>query len=387
MLGRDLGAELRAIARLGGTKRRTSTRGEHETEDKSRSDRAGGTDRGRTNETAHGVELASHRETDKETKLNLRAHVVVNRRARHLIEPGALLTEQCRVRAAVRVVETRSLGELDEAARAIATTAPHAAVVFAGGDGSYMAGVTALHRAFGTTSLPPIAFAPGGTVSTIAKNWGMRGDPVRYSRRLLDAIADGSARSTRRATLRVRASSRERDTEPTTRVGFIVGAGLVARFFEIYDARGAGGSITAARIVARIFAGSFVGSSFARSVLDPSPCRIEVDGAPAPFDHVSLLCASVVRDLGLGLRLLYRAGEEIDRFHAVATPLEARKLGPQMPRVLAGRSLVGERIDALVRTLTLRFPERRGAYVLDGELFRADEIEVTAGPPLDVLTP
>lgn len=309
----------------------------------------------------------------------------MNRQARHLIESGTLLTEQRRTRAAVRVFETTSLDELDMAAREIASSDPEAAVVLAGGDGSYMAGVTALVRAFGAEKLPRVAFAPGGTVRTVARNWGMRGDPVVYSKRLLDAIIRGSARVTRRPTLCIRATSRAH--EQTMQVGFIAGAGLVAKFFELYEARGATGNATAARIVARVFAGSFVGSRFARSVLDPSPCEIEVDGTPAPFDRVSLLCASVVRDLGLGMRLLYRAGEELNRFHAVATPLEARLLGPQMPLVLAGRPLVGPRVDALMQKLSLRFPEGRGAYVLDGDLFRADAIEITAGPTLDVLTP
>lgn len=280
--------------------------------------------------------------------------------------------------------ETRSLDELDAAARKIAAGHPGAAVVLAGGDGSYMAGVTALVRAFGDRRLPPIALAPGGTVRTVARNWGMSGNPVRCMRRLLDAIDSSTARSTRRPTLRVRAMSRGRDVEE--RIGFIVGAGLVSNFFELYESRGANGTAAAARIVARVFAGSFVGSSFARAVLDPSPCVIEADGVVAPFDRVSLFCASVVRDLGLGMRLLYRAGEEHDRFHAVATPLGARLLGPQMPLVLAGRPLLGPRVDAIVRTIRLRFAGR-GAYVLDGDLFHADEIEVTAGPTIDVLTP
>ncbi len=284
----------------------------------------------------------------------------------------------------MRVFETRTTDELDAAARAIAEGDPGVPVVLAGGDGAYMAGVTALARAFGDRALPPIALAPGGTVRTVARNWGMSGDPVRSMRRLLDAIETGAARSTRRPTLRVRATTR--GEERSERIGFIVGAGLVSNFFEVYEARGANGTAAAARIVARVFAGSFVGSKFARAVLDPSPCEIEADGVIAPFDRVSLFCASVVRDLGLGMRLLYRAGEEHDRFHAVATPLGARLLGPQMPLVLAGRPLVGPRLDALVRTLRLRFAGR-GAYVLDGDLFRTDELEVTAGPTIDVLTP
>jgi hypothetical protein len=116
-----------------------------------------------------------------------------------------------------------------------------------------------------------------------------------------------------------------------------------------------------------------------------------VDGARAPFERASLVCASVVRDLGLGMRLLHRAAEETTRFHVVATPLEPSRLGPQLPLVLAGRPLLGSRnVDALATTLELRFgaagAEAEGAYVLDGELLRATFLRVTAGPVLRTLS-
>ncbi len=326
----------------------------------------------------------------------MRAHVVVNRRARLLRDGGPLLDELCRARPGIEVHETGSLEELDALVRALMAGAKgrREAFVFAGGDGSYMAGVSALARAAARSTdedrqseggasqeepLPPVAFAPGGTVCTVARNWGMSGNRVRWLARLLDAIADDSVRVTRRPSLRVR------DGRGGDRVGFIFGGGLVARFFELYDARGAGGNVAAARIVARVFAGSFVRSPFARRVLEPSACAITIDGAPAPFDRVSLLCASVVRDLGLKMRLTYRAGEELERFHTVATPLGPRALGPQMPLVLAGRPLVGAHIDDLVAHLGLSFPRGTGAYVLDGDLLRADAITVNAGPVLKVL--
>ena len=317
----------------------------------------------------------------------MRAHVVVNRRARRLRDRGPLLDELYRSRAGVEIHETSTLAELDAVAQTLLARARDGArqqrlreaIVFAGGDGSYMAGISALARAAGDQPLPAVAFAPGGTVGTVARNWGMKGDPVRCLARLLDAIADGSIRCTPRPSLRVR------DDRGGERVGFIFGAGLVARFFELYDARGAGGNVAAARIVARIFAGSFIGARFARRVLDPSACTLVLDGSAAPFDRVSLLCASVVRNLGLGLRLTYRAGERLDRFHTIATPLGPRALGPQMPLVLAGRPLLGPRVDELVARLELRFPADRGAYVLDGDLFCADTVTVTAGPVLEVL--
>lgn len=273
----------------------------------------------------------------------------------------------------MRVVETTDPAELD----AIVRERPEI-VVFAGGDGSYMAGATAFARA--GKELPAIALAPGGTVSTVARNWGLRGDRVAFAERLLDAVARGTAHETRRPTLRVKDGSAER-------VGFIFGAGLVARFFEVYADAGAPGYAGAARIVARIFAGSFAGGELARRVLDPQPCALAIDGAPAPFDRVSLVAASVVRDLGLHMHLLYRAAEREDRFHVVATPLGPRELGPQMPRVLAGRPLAGARVDELAASVTLRFPEGTGAYVLDGELLRSDALEVSAGPVLRVLSP
>ncbi len=304
----------------------------------------------------------------------MRAHVIVNRQARRLAR-GPLLGELGRHRSDVEVVETSSLADLDVVAASIAARGGDDAVVLAGGDGSYMAGVTALARAFGDRPLPPIALAPGGTVGTVARNWGMRGDPVRWSARLLDRITSGTFETSLRPTLRV-----------GERVGFIFGAGLVARFFELYEARGATGNVAAARLVARIFGGSFVGGALARHVLEPVPCSVVVNGETAPFDRVSLLCASVVPDLGLHMRLTYRAGEERDRFHVVATPLGPRALGPQMPLVLAGRPLVGRRVDELARELELRFPPGSGAYVLDGDLFRADAITVRVGPLLRLLT-
>lgn len=284
------------------------------------------------------------------------------------------------------VVETERQEDLDRAAVAAAERGDEI-VLLAGGDGSYMAGVTALASAFGESELPRIGLLPGGTVCTVARNWGYRGGAlpggaVRHARRLLGAVASGASTSTRRPSLRVTERSH---AASRTRLGFIVGGGLVARFFEIYDDRGSRGFADAAVIVARVFAGSFRGGALAERVLAPVPCTVEVDGTVAPFDRVSLVCASVVRDLGLGMKLLHRAGEREERFHVVATPLGPARLGPQMPRVLAGKPLLGARVDTLAATATLRFASADGAYVLDGELLRTHELRIEPGPVLGIV--
>ena len=106
--------------------------------------------------------------------------------------------------------------------------------------------------------------------------------------------------------------------------------------------------------------------------------------APRGF---SLIAASVVRDLGLHMRLLYRAASRSDRFHLVASSLSARDLGPQLPRVLAGRRLAGDgHVDALVREAELTFTEPPGRYILDGDVFQAERVTVSPGPVLDYLS-
>lgn len=312
----------------------------------------------------------------------MRVIVVVNRCARHLQQRGPLLHAfSARTDDGVRVVETRSLDELDRAADAIAKDVPDA-VVLAGGDGSYTAGVTALARSLGETTLArlPIALAPGGTASTVPRDWDWRsGDATLRARAVMRALDD--LRTTSRPTLRVR-DTEDRTQHAPSRIGFIFGAGLVARFFEVYERAGANGERGAAKIVARIFAGSFVGGRTAEHVLTPQACTITVDGVPAPFDRASLVAASVIKDLGLHMRLLHRAAERDDRFHFVATPAPPRKLAPQMFRVLSARALRDPKIDTLAAHVALRFPEGTGAYVLDGELLRSDVVEVEPGPVL-----
>jgi diacylglycerol kinase (ATP) len=310
--------------------------------------------------------------------------VIVNRRARRLRDASSPLLraiEAAAREAGARVHETFDPAELDPLAREIVAAAPRA-VVLAGGDGAYTAGVSALVRAGGP--MPPVAFAPGGTVSTTARNWGMRGALAPYARRLIAAVAAGRAKSDDRPSLRVT------DDQGGDRVGFIWGAGLVARFFDAYYASPQTGYAGAARIVARIFVGSplafFGGGALARRVLTPVPCEITVDGVVQPARGFSLMASSVVRDLGLHMQVLYRAAEDPERVHFVASPLGAPLLGPQMPLVLLGKRLRGEgHVDALAREVRVRF-ETRDAYVLDGDVHAAGEVTVQPGPRLALLT-
>jgi len=306
----------------------------------------------------------------------MRIDLVVNRTARAHARDSSLLDRMVRVAdGRCTIHATQSLEELADAADEI-VRADSRLVILSGGDGTLMAGVTALADRL-DDALPPVAPLSSGTAGTVARNWGVAGDPAAQ----LGALLDGPRRHRERPSLAVT------DDDETRRVGFIFGTGLVASFFRIYEARGAPGYAGAARLVTRIFLESFVGGPMARRVLDPLACRIEVDGRALSPEAWSLVCAAVVRNLGINMNLTYRAAEDPARPHLVASALPPQQLGPRAPRVIAGRSIGGpDLVDDLVGELRVVFPER-GPYVLDGELLEARRVTVTAGPQLTIVTP
>jgi diacylglycerol kinase family enzyme len=293
----------------------------------------------------------------------------------------ALLGAAAADRAHARIHQTSSLQALDCVADEIAMRGTDA-VVLAGGDGSHMAGVTALSRAF-NHALPPVALAPCGTVGTVARNFGTRGTARTWNETLVRAACTGAFRIIHKPTLRIC------DDHGGKRVGFIFGAGLVARFFDHYYSSSGQGLGAAANIVSRVFVGSFLGWPLAQRILTPTGCSISVDDSPPQGPAWTLVIASVVRDVGLHLLVTYRAGEKEGQFHVVASGLPARSLGPQLLRVLAGRPLEGEpQVDGLARSLRVRFDAEDGAaYVLDGDVFRAREARLESGPRLPLIVP
>jgi diacylglycerol kinase family enzyme len=329
----------------------------------------------------NGTERNKKVTTTSEGSATARVDVVVNCNAGRLHDGSELrsvLASEAR-RGGAHLHETRSLDELGSVARQIAARGTQA-VVLAGGDGAHMAGLTAFARAFDGVP-PPTALVPGGTVCTIARNFGMRGSKRAWAQRLVRAACADDARVECRPTLRTH------DDGENDCIGFIFGTGLVGRFFEAYYASGAHGLGGAARLAARVFAGSLVSSPLARTLLAPISCTVSVDGQPLGHRTWSLVLASTVRDVGLHIRATYRAGEEEGRFHVVASGLSPRALGMQVPRVLLGRPMRGDPcVDCLAHSLRVDF-DGAEAYVLDGEMRWARYVHVEAGPVIKLLLP
>lgn len=249
-------------------------------------------------------------------------------------------------------------------------------VVIAGGDGTLRDVVSALHAAAGGAALPKLLFLPAGTVSTVVRNWGGVCGPIGAT---LERIGRREWPPTReRPTLAISLSDGRR------LVGFMMGLGLVSRFFEEYQRHGSGGLGAAAKIASRVFVGVFTRSDYTQAMLDPMPCRLVVNGVEEPASAYSLLTCSVVRDLGLHFIVNHRAGEHCYRPHLVACPLPAFQLGRQAFRVLRGQALLAPQgYDGLISSGEIRF-ERTTPIMIDGDLFAVESVAVTAGPVLNV---
>jgi diacylglycerol kinase (ATP) len=305
--------------------------------------------------------------------------LIVNCQARLFQRDPSLLgrvTDVARGRCRVHV--TATLEELDQVCEQLAARGSDL-VLLSGGDGTLMAGVSALARHF--DELPNLAPIPAGTACTVARNWGLH---LGKTDACLARLLEGPRRLVPRPSLCIDAS---RDGLSQRRIGFIVGTGLVAKFFRLYYEHGAPGYAGSAALVSRIFVESFVGGPLARRVLDPLPCRLRVNGEEHEPNAWSLVCVAVVQNLGIGMRLTYRAGSDPQRPHLVATPMAPGQLGPRAPLVLAGKSLGGPgHIDALIDELQIEF-DGDGPWVVDGELLQSSKVEVRAGPILTVASP
>ena len=269
------------------------------------------------------------------------------------------------------VVVTQDISAVGRVASSLAARwegRPLAPILLVGGDGTHMSGVTAFHAEF-RGAPPPFALIAGGTVCTTARVWGSSGRADRDVKRALRAT--------------------ERAPMPTIRIaddhgenlGFIFGAGLVARFFEVYDERG-GGLPVAAKLSAQIFASALRGSPLAQHVLGRLPLELTVDGAVQSERAYSLVVSCVHETVGMGVRVTYRALEDRERFHVVASAESPAGLARNFPRSFLGLPLSGKgNVDALAREATLRF-ETASSYIIDGDARVTTQVRLTTGPTL-----
>jgi diacylglycerol kinase family enzyme len=252
-------------------------------------------------------------------------------------------------------------------------------VATCGGDGTNLATITEVVRAYGPGALPTLAFLRGGTVNTVAENLKIHGEPDEILARLVSWLARGEEPpQTGQDLLQVNGL-----------YGFLFAAAMGARFLEAYYGGPRPGTAWAGILAARTVASSLIDGAFARWLFAPVDAELEVDGAPAALDGGGprLLVASTVPDVGIGMRVAWQAGRQPARFHLVASRLSTTRMALQLHRVLGGLPLRGgPHLDRLAQRARISFAAPQ-TFTLDGELFRERQVEIAVGPRLWIARP
>jgi diacylglycerol kinase family enzyme len=272
------------------------------------------------------------------------------------------------------VVVTHTPAELAAAARRFAGEGVDV-VATCGGDGTNLSTVTELVRAYGPHSdrLPTFAILRGGTVNTIAQNLAIHGRPEEILGRIVAAARNGGVPTVGQDLLEVNGL-----------FGFLFASLMGARFLEAYYGGIHPGVVSATWLTARTVVSSFVQGRMARWLFSPADVTLTVDGEALPTEAYRLLVASTVPDVGMGFRVPWQAGREPGRFHLVASGLSTTSMALQLHRVFRGRPLSGRpHLDRLATRVHVRFATPQ-TYTLDGDLFRATDVEIVTGPRLAV---
>jgi len=166
--------------------------------------------------------------------------------------------------------------------------------------------------------------------------------------------------------------------------GFLFASLMGARFLEAYYGGVHPGLVSATLLTARTVVSSFIQGRMARWLFSPADVTLTVDGEALPTQAYRLLVASTVPDVGMGFRVPWQAGREPGRFHLVASGLSTTSMALQLGRVFSGRPLSGApHLDRLATRVHVRFAAPQ-TYTLDGDLFRATEVELVTGPRLSI---
>lgn len=270
------------------------------------------------------------------------------------------------------VVVTRTPSDLAACARRFAAEGVDV-VAACGGDGTNLSTVTELVRTYGRDRLPTFAILRGGTVNTIAQNLGIHGRPDEILGRVVAAARNGGLPTVGQDLLEVDGL-----------YGFLFASLMGARFLEAYYGGIHPGVVSAALLTARTVVSSFIQGRMARWLFSPAEVTLTVDGEELPTERYRLLVASTVPDVGMGFRVPWQAGRQPGRFHLVASGLSTTSMALQLPRVFSGRPLAGApHLDRLAARVRVRFAAPQ-TYTLDGDLFRATEVELAIGPRMSI---
>ena len=305
--------------------------------------------------------------------------VIVNPRSRaNRRNPRIAAEFQAIVGDRGRIYAPKSIEELDAMAVEIRRSPP-AAIAIHGGDGTLHKTVTALARAFADEPLPPIGILCGGTMNVVATSLQIRERPSVFLKSIVDADRTGKPLETiRRRCMRIGAE-----------LGFLFGNGMPANFLTEYYGGGEYGPARAAWLLMRAFFSALWHGPFIQRLFKRFEGSVRVDGTVLEQTAFIGLLVGIVREVGMGFKLVHRADDDPERFGVLAMHSGVLSLALDVPAVRTGRGIAASRAySAVASQMHIQSKNGSMAYTIDGDLYRTDEpVAISLGPHIDFLKP
>lgn len=247
-----------------------------------------------------------------------------------------------------------------------------------GGDGSFFRALSAMVRAYGDKPLPKFLPLRAGSMNTIARSVGCRhGSPERVLASAVAAYRRGRPFET---------TERQLIVVQENHCGFMIGAGSIVNFLQVYYAAPGRGPWAATKLFTRSIVSGMVGSSLFRGILQGFEADIDCDGERVPHRVYNLFYASSITDIGLGFQATYLATRKRGYFHLLAGSLTASQLIPRLRRLKRGWPFdVDTLYDNLAQQVRVEF-ERPTHYMIDGDVLESvAHLSVRAGPRLTII--
>jgi diacylglycerol kinase family enzyme len=246
-----------------------------------------------------------------------------------------------------------------------------------GGDGSVGCVVTRALRVWDPRDMPPLLLLRAGTINNLARSIGIRGS----AEATLAAVVEHRARGVEheRVALQLVRVNREQ-------YGYSVGAGMIVRFLERYYRSARPHPLRAVALIAGLGLSYVFRTGAIRRVAEPVAAEVVCDGTRLPYTAYTLLLASTIEHLGLGVKP-FHAARTPSRFHVLAGSSTPAEMAIALPWFYRARPA---RLASLCDTTALRMrvefaqPQR---IAVNGDLSdeRAKVLEIEAGPRVELL--
>jgi diacylglycerol kinase family enzyme len=276
------------------------------------------------------------------------------------------------------VVATKDLAEVEETlARFHECNVDIIAVC--GGDGSFYHVVSRVVRIWGQDAIPLLLPLRGGTINNLART--IRARRKRAESMLSHVVKDYRQGRTHEVT------QRDLIAVNGTEFGYIVGAGLIVNFLRLYYSGRKPGPVSAFALLAMLGLSNVFGTSLIKGVVKPFEADVECDGERVPFRAFTMILASSVAHIGLGVKPFYLSARKRGYMHVLAGPATPGELLGKLWRFFRGfPANLPTLHDTMTRTMRIEFAEPT-AYTINGELLQpVRTLELAPGPRVSFIS-